>query len=36
LSFFANHSNERMSQAMVAQFGMNSLGAELGENPNHY
>tara|TARA_B110000240_G_C13458019_1_gene435386 strand:+ start:172 stop:549 length:378 start_codon:yes stop_codon:yes gene_type:complete len=34
LSFFANHGNERMSQGMVAQFGMNSLGAELGENPN--
>jgi predicted Zn-dependent protease len=29
----ANHGNERMSQGMVAQFGMNSLGAALGENP---
>ncbi|MBD81383.1 MAG: peptidase M48 [Crocinitomicaceae bacterium] len=30
----ANHGNERMSQGMVAQFGMNSLGAALGENPS--
>ena len=29
----ANHGNERMSQGMVAQFGMSSLGAAMGENP---
>ena len=26
MSFFANHGNERMSQAMVAQFGIPGLG----------
>lgn len=30
----ANHGGERMSQAMIAQFGMGSLGAAMGENPS--
>jgi predicted Zn-dependent protease len=29
----ANHGRERMSQQMVAQFGMGTLGALMGENP---
>lgn len=29
----ANHGGERMSQGMVAQMGMGTLGAALGENP---
>lgn len=29
----ANHGRERMSQQMVAQFGLSSLGALVGQNP---
>jgi predicted Zn-dependent protease len=29
----ANHGAERMSEQMVAQFGMNALGAAMGQNP---
>ncbi len=30
----ANHGGERMSQGMVAQMGMSTLGAAMGENPS--
>jgi predicted Zn-dependent protease len=30
----ANHGGERMSQAMVAQLGMSSISAAMGENPS--
>jgi predicted Zn-dependent protease len=30
----ANHGGERMSQAMVANMGLSSLGAAMGENPS--
>jgi predicted Zn-dependent protease len=30
----ANHGGERMSQGMVTQFGMSSIGAAMGENPS--
>jgi predicted Zn-dependent protease len=30
----ANHGGERMSTQMVAQYGMNTLGALMGQNPN--
>src|SRR4030095_12176786 len=29
----ANHGGERMSTQMVAQYGMNTLGALMGQNP---
>jgi predicted Zn-dependent protease len=29
----ANHGAERMSQGMLAEFGMNTLGAAMGQNP---
>lgn len=29
----ANHGGERMSQGMIAQMGMGTLGAAMGENP---
>lgn len=30
----ANHGRERMSEQMVAQYGMNTLGAMMGQNPS--